>query len=272
MCGTFDNLGLREVRLLDEASRLGRVHVLLRGDQSALALFGAAPRYSEPERLYLLEALRYVYSCTPVKGELPTETFPDVEGLRPDAWVVAESEATPAMRRFCRSRGLTLVPVAGHLLQHPCEDDSPFHPVSPGRRRVIVTGCFDWLHSGHVRFFEEAAGFGELIVAVGHDANIRLLKGGDRPLFPQQIRRYMAGAVRHVTRAIVTTGLGWVDAAPEIERFRPDVYVVNEDGDNEEKRRFCRARGLDYLVLRRVPREGLPARSSSALRRTARAD
>ena len=35
----------------------------------------------------------------------------------------------------------------------------PVLPPAPatGRKKVIVTGCFDWLHSGHVRFFEEAA-------------------------------------------------------------------------------------------------------------------
>ena len=31
----------------------------------------------------------------------------------------------------------------------------PIDAKSTGRKKVIVTGCYDWLHTGHVRFFEE---------------------------------------------------------------------------------------------------------------------
>ena len=76
----------------------------------------------------------------------------------------------------------------------------------------------------------------------------------------------MAQAVRAVHRAEVSTGHGWMDAEPEIERIQPHAYVVNEDGDQPEKRAFCRAHGLDYIVLQRRPHRGLPRRTSTALR------
>ena len=79
-----------------------------------------------------------------------------------------------------------------------------------------MTGCFDWFHSGHVRFFEEASALGELYVVVGHDANVRLLKGEGHPLFPQEERRYLVAAVRYVHRALISSGEGWLDAEPEI--------------------------------------------------------
>jgi glycerol-3-phosphate cytidylyltransferase-like family protein len=101
---------------------------------------------------------------------------------------------------------------------------------------------------------------------VGHDANVRLLKGEGHPLFPQDERRYMVGAVRHVRQALVSTGSGWMDAEPEVERIRPDIYVVNEDGDKPEKRQFCAAHGLEYVVLKRLPKAGLPRRESTFLR------
>jgi cytidyltransferase-like protein len=142
----------------------------------------------------------------------------------------------------------------------------PLHPSDRSKRRVVVTGCFDWLHSGHVRFFEEVSAHGELYVVVGHDANVRLLKGEGHPRFPQEQRRYMTGAVRHVHRSLVSTGSGWMDAEPEIAAIGAHVYAVNEDGDKPEKREFCRAHGLEYLVLRRVPAAGLPRRTSTGLR------
>ena len=57
-----------------------------------------------------------------------------------------------------------------------------------------------------------------------------------------------------------------MDAEPEIERTAPDIYVVNEDGDKPEKRAFCAEHGLEYVVLKRTPKDGLSKRSSTDLR------
>ena len=72
---------------------------------------------------------------------------------------------------------------------------------APGRKKVIVTGCYDWFHSGHVRFFEEVSTHGDLYVVVGHDANIRLLKGEGHPLVPEAERRYAVGSINRRTGA-----------------------------------------------------------------------
>ena len=64
---------------------------------------------------------------------------------------------------------------------------------------------------------------------------------------------------------MVATGDGWLDAEPEIERLRPDIYAVNEDGDRPEKREYCQAHGIEYRVLKRLPKEGLPRRQSTDL-------
>ena len=131
---------------------------------------------------------------------------------------------------------------------------------------MIATGCFDWFHSGHVRFFEEVSALGDLYVVVGHDANIRLLKGKGHPLFPEEERRYMVQAVRFVTKALISTGQGWLDAEPEIAWLKPDIYAVNEDGNQPEKEQYCKAHGIQYVVLKRFPKEGLPQRQSTDLR------
>ena len=101
---------------------------------------------------------------------------------------------------------------------------------------------------------------------MGHDANVRLLKGEGHPLFPADERRYVAGSIRYVKQALISTGHGWMDAEPEIERLKPDAYAVNEDGDKPEKRAFCAEHGLEYIVLKRTPKAGLPRRASTDLR------
>jgi glycerol-3-phosphate cytidylyltransferase-like family protein len=85
-------------------------------------------------------------------------------------------------------------------------------------------------------------------------------------MFSAEERRYMVQSVRYVKHALISTGHGWMDAEPEIELLKPDMYAVNEDGDVPEKRAFCAQHGIEYVVLRRIPKEGLPQRESTVLR------
>ena len=85
-------------------------------------------------------------------------------------------------------------------------------------------------------------------------------------MFSQDERRYMVQSIRFVKQAFISTGHGWMDAEPEVEKIKPDIYAVNEDGDKPEKRSFCERRGLEYVVLKRTPKEGLPRRVSTILR------
>ena len=117
-----------------------------------------------------------------------------------------------------------------------------------------------------MRFFEEASSYGDLIVAAGNDANVRNLKGEGHPLQTQEERRYMIGAIRYVKLALVTTGWGWLDAEPEIARLKPDIYLVNEDGDKPEKRGVLRDARPALCRPEADPKEGLPRRSSTDLR------
>jgi 5-methyltetrahydrofolate corrinoid/iron sulfur protein methyltransferase len=73
-------------------------------------------------------------------------------------------------------------------------------------------------------------------------------------------------AIRYVKQGLISSGHGWMDAEPEIDHIRPDYYVVNEDGDKPEKRDYCEKHGIEYVVLKRLPKEGLPRRESTKLR------
>lgn len=264
LTGAFDDLRSRHVRLLHEASRLGQVHVLLWPDEAIAALEGAPPKFPAAEREYLLQSLRFVHAVTLVSGPIDRDALPLPPGLHADVWAVDPDSDDAAKRAAAADRGVRyhVIPAAD-LAGFP---ELPPEPSAPDRKKVVVTGCFDWLHSGHVRFFEEAASFGDLYVIAGHDANVRLLKGEGHPLFGQAERRYMVQAVRFVHRALISSGTGWMDAAPEIARLQPDIYVVNEDGDKPEKRAFCAEHGLEYVVLKRAPKPGLPRRQSTELR------
>ncbi len=255
------------MRFLQESARLGSVHVLLWSDRVVQSLAGAAPQFPEAERQYFVAAVRYVDRVTLVDELADRDRLPANLCHKDDTWAVYEADASDAKRAFCRDHGIELHAIGDAQLEGFPEAVEPRAASAAGRpQQVIVTGCYDWFHSGHVRFFEEVAELGDLHVVVGHDANIRLLKGEGHPLHPQDERRYMAGSIRFVRRAYVSSGDGWLDAQPEIERIGPDIYAVNEDGDRPEKRDFCLAHGIEYRVLTRRPKAGLPPRTSTNLR------
>lgn len=133
-------------------------------------------------------------------------------------------------------------------------------------KKVFVSGCFDLLHSGHIAFFQQAARYGDLYVALGSDATVFGLKGR-LPIASEQERLYMVRAVRYVTEAFISRGSGLLDFAAELRDLQPDIFVVNADGNVPEKQALCAELGIEYLVLERLPHLGLPARSTTALRR-----
>ena len=139
-------------------------------------------------------------------------------------------------------------------------------PSAPGRKKVVVTGCYDWFHSGHVRFFEEVRRFGDLYVSSATTRTSGCSKARAIRCVPQEERRYMVGSIKYVKQALISSGEGWLDADPEIQELKPDIYAVNEDGDQGGKREYCRKQGIEYLVLKRIPAHGLPRRSSTDLR------
>lgn len=133
------------------------------------------------------------------------------------------------------------------------------------RPKVLVSGCYDLLHAGHVYFFELAAEHGDVYVCVGADANIEALKH-HKTLLSEDERRYIVDSLKFVKSARVSSGSGMLDFEPDLMEILPDKFVVNEDGDTEGKRKLCEKHGVEYVVLPRVPKPGLPARSSTALK------
>ncbi len=262
--GGFDDLRAHDLRLLQEASKLGELTVLLWPDEMIVRMTGNEPKFPLAERQYFLNAVRYVSRVDLGSADDNVDYLPATTGLEPHIWAMLEGEAVVARKSFCRQRGIQLHSFAPEALAGFPEP--PPMLSAPGKKKVIVTGCYDWFHSGHVRFTEEVSAYGDLYVVVGHDANIRLLKGAGHPLISETERRYVVGSIKFVKHALISTGEGWLDAEPEIKQIKPDIYAVNEDGDKGGKREYCQKMGLEYLVLKRTPAPGLAKRSSTDLR------
>jgi cytidyltransferase-like protein len=132
-------------------------------------------------------------------------------------------------------------------------------------KKVMVTGCFDMLHSGHVAFLQEAAELGALHVCIGSDETVLGLKGR-RPVNQQQERKFMLQSLKCVHQVHINKGSGILDFLTEIDEIKPDTFFVNEDGHTPAKEALCREKGIEYRVSKRIPAADLPIRSTTALR------
>jgi D-glycero-beta-D-manno-heptose 1-phosphate adenylyltransferase len=81
---------------------------------------------------------------------------------------------------------------------------------------VVVTGVFDLLHVGHLRFLQAARALGSrLVVGVESDERVRRWKGPDRPIQTQEDRCELLSGLRVVDGVFIIEG----------ERVEPDYYV-----------------------------------------------
>jgi cytidyltransferase-like protein len=132
-------------------------------------------------------------------------------------------------------------------------------------KKVFVSGFFDLLHSGHIAFLEEAAKHGEVYVSIGSDRTYFDLRG-HTPVNTEQERLYVIQSLGCVKQAFISRGTGILDFIEELIELKPDLFLVNEDGNLPDKRRLCERLGIEYMVLQRNPHAGLTARSSTELR------
>lgn len=137
--------------------------------------------------------------------------------------------------------------------------------MDPPTSRVMISGCFDLLHSGHVAFLQEASELGELHVCLGSDRTVLELKGRS-PVTDERERAFMMRAIGCVHGVRVARGSGVMDFLPELDELKPDIFFVNRDGHTEDKQRAIEARGVKYLVSERRPHQGLTQRSTTSLR------
>lgn len=123
-------------------------------------------------------------------------------------------------------------------------------------KKVLVGGCFDLLHYGHVRFLEEAKKLGDtLIVALESDENVRKMKGDGRPIHSQKQRGAMLEALTCVDEVIslppMNTHQEYYDL---VTKVHPQIIAITE-GDPLEKNKREQAviAGAQLVVIPKVP-------------------
>lgn len=96
------------------------------------------------------------------------------------------------------------------------------------RKKVLVGGCFDLIHFGHVHFLKKAKAHGNyLVVALESDKNVQKLKGKGRPVHSQKQRKIMLESLRFVDRVIALSQMKTdADYRRLVVRVRPKIIAV----------------------------------------------
>ena len=95
------------------------------------------------------------------------------------------------------------------------------------KKIVFTNGCFDILHSGHVKYLEQAKGLGDiLIIGINSDDSVRKLKGDSRPINTLNDRAYVLSGLTIVDYIIAFDELTPLKL---ISQVLPDILVKGGD-------------------------------------------
>ena len=123
------------------------------------------------------------------------------------------------------------------------------------KKKVLVGGCFDLLHFGHISFLKQAKALGDyLIVALESDENVRRMKGDARPIHTQTQRKEMLEALSVVDEVIaLPTMHDDSDYDELVSKLKPSVIAVTE-GDHiiEKKGQQAQKVGARFVVIPKI--------------------
>jgi len=124
-----------------------------------------------------------------------------------------------------------------------------------GRKVVVVNGCFDLLHVGHLKYLTGARALGDFLwVGLNGDASVRELKGPGRPLVPEADRAELLAGWRVVDAVTIFPDLR---ATAFLRVAQPDVYAKGDDYTvaslNPEEAEALRECGAQIEIVRLVP-------------------
>ena len=100
------------------------------------------------------------------------------------------------------------------------------------KKVVFTNGCFDLLHEGHVSLIKYAKSLGdELVVGLNSDYSIQKIKGLNRPINNQSIRKLILESFRDIDKVIL-----FDDETPYelIKEIKPDLLVKGGDYKSDQ--------------------------------------
>jgi len=97
---------------------------------------------------------------------------------------------------------------------------------------VFTNGCFDLIHIGHIKLLKECEKLGGIVVVgINTDESVRRLKGGGRPINPQDERAEILASLEMVDLVVLFDE----DTPLElIKEIKPHILVKGGDYNKDE--------------------------------------
>jgi len=95
------------------------------------------------------------------------------------------------------------------------------------KKIVFTNGCFDIIHSGHIKYLQEAKKLGDyLVVGLNSDSSVKKLKGQNRPINEDRDRATVLNALVPVDFVVI-----FHQQTPYelIKLIKPDILVKGGD-------------------------------------------
>lgn len=127
------------------------------------------------------------------------------------------------------------------------------------KTKVLVTGCFDVLHSQHRKLLKAAKKQGDiLLVGLESDARVRKLKGSHRPLNPLKLRLKNLQALNIADFCFPLPKKFSKNHHHQalIKKLRPDILAISSHTPNQKAKRTIIEKygGKIKVVLKHNPK------------------
>lgn len=129
------------------------------------------------------------------------------------------------------------------------------------KKIVLVGGCFDLLHFGHISFLKRAKALGNyLVIALESDENVRNTKGETRPIHTQAQRKEMLEAISYVDEVMCLPPMhSDGEYFTLVSKIKPAIIAITE-GDPVKEKKFQQAEWVGATLVE-IPKIHTPSTS-----------
>jgi len=100
------------------------------------------------------------------------------------------------------------------------------------KKIVFTNGCFDIIHSGHIKLLKKAKQLGDVvIVGINKDSSVKKIKGKNRPIFSENQRIEIISAIEFVDYVVP---FGQTTPEKLIKIIKPDILIKGGDYKKED--------------------------------------
>jgi rfaE bifunctional protein nucleotidyltransferase chain/domain len=112
--------------------------------------------------------------------------------------------------------------------------------LNKSKKTVLVTGCFDILHSEHIKFLKTAKSKGDiLLVGIESDKRVALIKGKGRPVnkIKKRVSNLLKSKIPDYIFVLPDDFSSSSNHERLISRLKPDMLAVSSHTSHQDKKK-----------------------------------